>query len=211
MMKRQTVWLVSILSLMVVLSAYYLMTGDVNQMDAMNMNLTENNAAVPTEDITSTTTESTQATDAAKADATKTDATQTDSGKQAANGSIPTPVAKASSSDYFDKIKMDRDNVRSMQIEDLRNITANANNSAEQIAVANSKIEAMTEAQYTESVVEETLAAQYGNAVVLTNDNTVQVVVQAESMQPSEVVKIINTVTQQMKVPASHVRVSYQP
>ena len=31
--KRQTIWLVSMLSLMVVLSAYYLFTEDVNKLD----------------------------------------------------------------------------------------------------------------------------------------------------------------------------------
>jgi stage III sporulation protein AH len=44
--KRQTIWLVSMLSLMVVLSAYYLFTEDVNKLDLASTDTTKNPQAV---------------------------------------------------------------------------------------------------------------------------------------------------------------------
>jgi stage III sporulation protein AH len=186
-MQRQTTWMVSILTLMVVLSAYYLMTGDVRQMDVVTSDFQE--GQVKTEDITK---EVTQPGEAA-ATTEGTSATE----------------ALTVSSDFFEKYKYERDSLRQIEWTKLMDVIADAKNSeAEEIVEAQTKLDSLQSLEFTESVVEEMLSAQYGDAVVIHKEGNIQVVVQAEALTNVEVVKILDMVTQQFEVPAHRVTVS---
>jgi stage III sporulation protein AH len=189
-MQRQTTWMVSILTLMVVLSAYYLMTGDANQLNVVTSD--KNEGQVETIDITKEVTKE-------NADGL---ATQTE-GTQASDQTF------TQAGDYFISYKMQRDNLRSIQAEKLMEIISDSKNSkAEEIVEAQTKLEEMHSIDYTEKVIEEILAADYGDAVVISQNDRVKVVVQAESLSNNEVVRILNLVTEQMAVPAGKVTVS---
>jgi stage III sporulation protein AH len=193
-MQRQTTWMVSILTLMVVLSAYYLMTGDVGQMQAVTSDKNEGQVQTETVDYTQ------QTKSEGEAGAT----TQTEGA-----GATDQTFMSNQSSDFFISYKMQRDNLRSMQAEKYMDIISDSQNSkAEEIVEAQTKLEELQSLEYTEKVIEELLAADYGDAVVMTQNDHVKVVVQAESLSNNEVVKILNLVTEQMAVPASKVSVS---
>jgi stage III sporulation protein AH len=190
-MKRQTTWMVSILTLMVVLSAYYLMTGDVSQMNVVTSD--KNEGQVETIDITKEMTK--QNTDGV---ATQTEGTEV---------TDQTFLTKAG--DFFMSYKMQRDNLRQIQAGKYMDVIIDSKNSKpEDIVKAQTMLEELHSLEYTERVIEELLAADYGDAIVLSQNDRVKVVVQAESLSNNEVVKILNLVTEQMAVPASKVTVS---
>lgn len=80
--RRQTIWLVSMLSLMVVLSAYYLFTEDVNELEVASTGVKTNEIVVNTGQLDVKQPEAADAkTDAAPAADTKADAAKTDNAK----------------------------------------------------------------------------------------------------------------------------------
>ena len=95
--KRQTVWLVSMLSLMVVLSAYYLFTEDVNKVDlTSSQDLTSKEIKVDTQETaaapsgqTAPATNSTGAGDKASADASQSSGSSASAQQQGAQQADP--------------------------------------------------------------------------------------------------------------------------
>lgn len=186
-MQRQTTWMVSILTLMVVLSAYYLMTGDARQMEAVTSDSKEGQIA--TEDITQEVTQ------------------------QQANGTVVTGEGTTQtatvSSDFFEKYKYERDIQREIEASKYMDIIADSQNSkADEIVEAQNKLNEMQSIEYTEIVVEEMLSEQYGDAVVIHRDGNIEVVVRAEALSSTEVVRILDLVTQQFEIPAHRVTVA---
>lgn len=172
---------------MVVLSAYYLMTGDAGQVDVVTSETKE--GQVETVDITGEVTgEAVGGADAAETNKT---------------------LNLTSANDFFVSYKMQRENLRSIEADKYMEIISDSENSnAEEIVKAQTRLEDMMALSYAETVIEEILSAEYGDAVVISNGGFVEVVVQAEALTNIEVVKILDLVTEQMAVPAHKVQVS---
>lgn len=181
-MQRQTTWMVSILTLMVVLSAYYLMTGNTQQLTVTGET---KEGQIETANLTDQSTEQT----VGGADTTQT-------------------MEFSDAAEFFAQYKMQRNDLRSIEAQRYTNIIADANSSSEQIAEAQQKLQELQELTYTESVLEDVLAGDYGEAMVISQGGFVKVVVQAKELSKQEVVKIINLVVEQMAVPAHTVKVS---
>jgi stage III sporulation protein AH len=205
-MQRQTTWMVSILTLMVVLSAYYLMTGDVNNMKAVTSETNE--GQVETIELSGELQGENAVLGEHSGEAVVGEGAATSENGQATDLTL----GASNISDFFDKYRLDRNNFRLIQIEKLYEIISDSKNStAEQIVEAQTKIEEMTSLEYTETVIEELLAADYGDAVVMSEGNHVKVVVNAKELTSEQVVQIINMVTEQMSIPATMVSVSGVP
>lgn len=180
-LKKQTVWLLSMLTIMVVLSAYYLIQGPVEQ--------------VPV------------ATDAKGQKANPE--VQVDS-KQVVDGKKVDVNVVPGSSDYFTEAKLERDEINYKRLEDYMAVISNSDATAEAIAQAKESYEKLAEKQEVETNVESLIKALgYNEAVIITQDDRVNVIVQAEKMEPKQVVEIMNVVKQNLET--KNVVVSYKP
>lgn len=236
--RRQTIWLVSMLSLMVILSAYYLFTEDApsankpasqTQEAAGSKSNTDNGALVFPVDGTNT--------DAAGEDAGKTDqgaaaspndgsaATGTDKNAAAGksgDGSSITPSDEAvleqynnqTGTAYFDNLQMTREDNFSQQEEKLNGIIANTSKYTSDEAVqAKEQLNQLQDIEERISSLETKLHSDYDNAVVVDDDqkHIYQVVVQADKLDKGQALSIVETAMKELNVGPGQVSVKYIP
>ncbi|MBO8170360.1 MAG: SpoIIIAH-like family protein [Bacillaceae bacterium] len=193
-LKKQTVWLLSMLTIMVVLSAYYMVQGPVEQVP------------VVTEDQQS---EEGQASEIN----VQTDELSMDrmEGLETSDSDSEVAVPNQSGSDYFIAYRMERDAWQSKQMEELMSVMSDTSASSEEIAEAKEEYEELASLKDAETTVEELIKANgYQDAIVVARDDRVNVIVQAEQLDESQVVEIIGMVTQHFDVPGNNVVVSYK-
>ena len=261
--KRQTIWLVSMLSLMVILSAYYLFTEDVTPANQQANNQVEdttgtakNNAdgfeitevdgtagtATGTDGQTSGKDEGAAAATDGKAGTDKeaqggesgqTDGKQTD-GKQsdeatasgdkedsehasATDGSakpedeaVLQGISNQTGAAYFDEIQLKRMESYSKREEELNGIIADTSkHTQEETSAAVEELSRMDATEQRISSLEEKLLADYDNAVVEEENNTFKVVVQADKLDKTQAVSIVETAMKELNVTPDRVTVQY--
>ncbi|GAE91244.1 stage III sporulation protein AH [Gracilibacillus boraciitolerans JCM 21714] len=177
MLKKQTVWLLTMLSLMIVLSVYYLNApneGDLAFVDSEEQqNQTASSSAVEQMDEL--------VTDEMK------NVTEEGNVEELDTSSI-------NSNEYFTAVRMEITNKRSIEKERLEGITASSESSSEEV---NEAYEAMKEIEMLnekESILEETIKVLNGYEQVLVrnvSDNNVVVTVQTDSLSATEANEII--------------------
>lgn len=186
MMNRQTMWLVSMLTLMVVLSAYYIVTGPDNSAGPAIENVNElGNDQVPDEDQV------------------QVDIKSTDK-----------PVVSkqtSEASDYFVSYHMQRNTIREKELEGYYQVLMNPTATKEQLQNANTKIEEMNKQDKAESTLEDMIRESgYQDAVVMNDESHVDVIVQSKSLDRSQAVKIVDMVQKQLNLPATQISVAYK-
>lgn len=187
-MSRQTVWLVTMLSLMVVLSAYYIVTGPVQPANKQVMK-TENpgNIDVSIKAVDQPTTSSTT---------TKNKEVTTIKG----------------SNDYFVGYQLQRNALRSKMTEEWMKVLTDPDASKSQLNEAQGKIDGLMKVDKRESVLEELIRKEgFADAVVVSNDSHIDVVVQSKDLTRAQAVKLIGLVKEQMDVAPLNVSVAYRP
>jgi stage III sporulation protein AH len=213
--KRQTIWLVSMLSLMVVLSAYYLFTDNVNELD-LSADPAPAGTEIKVDAVTGGASES--GADAADKGAS---AGQTDNGssEKAADANaqktdeevLKQVSAKAvSGSDYFVAAQMKRTEELAKETERLIAITVDPKKSNEEVVQAQTELTKLQDLDEKVTRLEETLTKDYPNAVVLQDGGKWRVVVQAEKLEKSEGVSIIDQVTKELNITPDKVTVQYK-
>lgn len=183
MVKRQTVWLSTMMVLSLMLIGYYTMN---NQ--ASPASTTATNASSQT--LTTTPVES-NGTDANSANSTaNSSSTNSESGQM------------SSSDNWYNELQSQIDNTISQKISNYQAVIANNNASAEQITAAEKELGKETTLynglqQATAAVV----AEGYKNAVIEPDNSqtTFTVYVQAKSLSPADAVKVMNVVSQDRK------------
>ncbi|SMO40027.1 SpoIIIAH-like family protein [Melghirimyces algeriensis] len=183
-MNKQTVWLVTMLTLMVVLSAYYIVTGPVEPADQITMD----EQTSKSEDVQVKTKE--------KADKEEKD-------KKA---------SVDSDSDYFIGYQLQRSSLRSKMTEKYMDVMTDPKASKEELKKAQQKINELMKVDKTESVMEDLIREEgFRDAVVITNeDDFVDVIVQSEKMSKKQVVKLISMVKKQLDVPVDKISIAYK-
>lgn len=219
--KRQTVWLVSMLSLMVVLSAYYLFTEDVKEVDVASQQLQGNEIKV---DTTSTTTGDKKAVDTAKADTksepastkatdSKTGATATppDANKSKSDAEVLKQVSTTaqSGSDYFKTAQIKRDEELSILTEKWMTVSLDSKKSTEEVSKALNELEKIQDQEARVSNLEDLLGKDFSNALVLQEGNKWKVVVQAAKLERSEGVSIVDLVMKELNIGADKISIQY--
>jgi stage III sporulation protein AH len=186
-MNKQTVWLVTMLTLMVVLSAYYIVTGPVEP-------------AGP----------ATVSEDSGQDADVKTQEKEQPQEEKA--GAEEQAASKKAESDYFVGYQLQRNSLRSKMTEEYMQILTDPEASEKELAEARAKIDELMKVDKSESVMEELIREEgYRDVVVITNDsNFVDVIVQSEKLTNEQVVKLISLVKQHMDVSAQHVSVAYR-
>ncbi|WP_277677900.1 SpoIIIAH-like family protein [Gracilibacillus dipsosauri] len=182
MLKKQTVWLLTMLSLMVVLSIYYLNApseGDLAYFD--------------TEDV-----EGDQTTSQSLTEITNKEETTNEEAKTDEDATEEADSSTVNSDEFFAAVRMEITNQRSMEKERLEKIVSSNDASTEE---KNEAYEAMKEIEYVESkemILEDTLKSTVGYDQVLVRNmegDNIVVTVQADSLTPKEA----NTIIQHTK------------
>ncbi|CQR46790.1 Stage III sporulation protein AH [Paraliobacillus sp. PM-2] len=171
MLKKQTVWLLTMLSLMIVLSVYY-----------MNSNA-DGDFAFINEEITN--------------EETTTGNVDEGAVENESEGNVDIVNQNTDGSDeLFTMIRMDLAETRSNRMEQLREIIASSSTSTEEKNEAYDEMEEIDHISSKELIIEETLKSEnnYSDVLVRTKDNSVIVTVNAQELSDVEANNIMQMV-----------------
>lgn len=167
MLKKQTVWLLTMLSLMIVLSVYYMTSPDSEDLAYINDGQDNTNEkAVPTDS---------EANDDAEVE----------------------EISNVGQDELFTTIRMELQDKRNMEKERLTDVVASSSASAAEKDEALQEIDAIEDLASKEKILEETIvaSANYEDVLVRSDDESVTVQVKVEENLPkSEAVSIIQMV-----------------
>ncbi len=195
LLKKQTVWLLTMLSLVVVLSVYYLTSPEstkdnlVTTTEQQNNNGSNENGALMEEKSESESKpESTEKSDSKatnNGDATTETKTESDEAS----------VKITSGDEEFESLRMQIDDERAKLNEELMNKVGNTELSAEEINKAYEAVEQLSETKVKENILEGMIVSMdYDAALVRVDGNDVKVTVRADQHSPSDANKIIRLV-----------------
>ncbi|MEC5422288.1 SpoIIIAH-like family protein [Virgibacillus sp. C22-A2] len=185
MLKKQTVWLLTMLSLMIVLSVYY---------------------------MTSPTNEDLAYIDSGQSDSEET--MTTDSNEADTNGGDDAEVSDITNlgqDELFTTIRMELQDERSMKKDRLTDVVASSSSSADEKEEALKDIDVLENISTKETILEESIlgASDYQDVLVRSDNDKVHVHVKVEQLSKSEVVNIMQMVRDEFgEVP---VDVNFQP
>ncbi|MGC5324414.1 SpoIIIAH-like family protein [Brevibacillus sp. SYSU BS000544] len=205
LLRKQTVWLLTMLAVMVVLSGYYLVKGPNQQMPALG-DKTKQEAPLTGVEV------STEETDLPGVEATPVEGqgptietpTSTESNVDAS--SLP-----ETASDYFQGYRMKREAMLQQQKDEQMEIMTNGEATPQAIAEAKAKHEELSNLETKTLAMEELLKAKgYKDAIVYVQDKNVDVIVQKDKLQAQEVVDVIALAKQHFQVSGSNVTVRFK-
>ncbi|XEC92849.1 SpoIIIAH-like family protein [Paenibacillus tarimensis] len=199
--KRQTVWLVSMLSLMVILSAYYLFTDDANPKDMMQ-GASHNGV-----------TEATAGTNGGP--------TVTEVGQNSQSGTIEDEqeVLKkfeeswtaATGGDAINQQLMARNDSFMTEYERLLSIINDTSVKPEDGVAAAEQLSMLEEKDAKITSIEEQLVAEFGKAVIAEENDSYKVVVQSDKLERSQADSIIMMVMDTLDVTPDKISIQYIP
>ncbi|MFF2887703.1 SpoIIIAH-like family protein [Paenibacillus sp. NPDC057967] len=199
--KRQTIWLVSMLSLMVVLSAYYLFTQDLNDADKLS-------SEKPGENVT-------EVAGGDKGQFVVDEVQQGDSdGISLANKKILEQIEREgyAQGSIFSDLLAKREQQYSQEENRIMTVLADVSNiSSEDSAVAATELAQLEEKNSRITALESELMKQYEIALVSQENDRYKVVVTSEKLEKKEAASIIDQVMTVMEVSPNQVSVQYVP
>lgn len=188
LLKKQTVWLLTMLSLVVVLSVYYLTSPESTENTAtteQQLNNNENENAALLDDQS----ESTDKSDV------KMEEQQSDVSSDVKTESNEATVKITSGDDEFEAMRIQIDEERAKLSEELTNKVGNTNLSTEEINKAYEAIEHLSEAKVQENILEGMIVSMnYDAALVRVDGKDVKVTVRADEHSPESANQIIRLV-----------------
>ncbi|MBT2605174.1 SpoIIIAH-like family protein [Peribacillus frigoritolerans] len=194
LLKKQTVWLLTMLSLVVVLSVYYLTAPEEN---AADMTATEQMEQEGNK--TESKTEN-------KAETKGENKSEKETSKNTEGSSVT-----IASGDEFESLRMQIEDERAKLNEELTAKMGNTELSAEERDEAYAKIEQLSETKVKENIIENLIVAMDYNAALVRVDGTdVKVSVKADKQTKTEANNIIRLVRKEVS-DAQNVVVDFQP
>ncbi|RDW19158.1 stage III sporulation protein AH [Oceanobacillus arenosus] len=169
MLKKQTVWLLTMLSLMIVLSVYYILGGNNNDNLAfINDGQSDQNQSVPTDS---------EATDSE------------------GNAKV-TGVESSSQDEIFTSIRMKVTENRDMKLERLNDVLAASSSSVSEKNEAKEEIDKIGTIETKEKILEETILnnAEYDDVLVRVDNDKVHVQVLVDQLSATEADNIMQLV-----------------
>ncbi|MBN8236589.1 SpoIIIAH-like family protein [Halobacillus kuroshimensis] len=181
MVKKQTVWLLTMLSLLIVLSVYYMTSPENGEM-----------AFIQEEDWAEMTSEEAE-------------------GENVETAGDGTVISQISTDELFSAIRLDMKNQRDQVQEQLSEIVASSDFTTEEKNEALEKMETIKTNQSKESIIENTIlaSAQYDDVLVRAEDDVVHVTVKAQELSKEETNQIIQMVSDEFG--HKQVQVQFQP
>jgi stage III sporulation protein AH len=207
MLRKQTVWLLTMLAVMVVLSGYYLVKGPNDQMPALSEEQQQE------EPIAGVEVES-QQTDQPAPEATPVEGQNSALPNQAegsADSADQALTVTDTTSDVFQGYKMKRDALLQQQKDEQLAIMSNSEATPQAVAEAKAKYEELSTLENATISLEELLKASgYKDAVVYVQNDKATVIVQKDKLDANEVVSIISQAKQHLNIPATNVTVQFK-
>lgn len=194
LLKKQTVWLLTMLSLVVVLSVYYMTTPESPQSNVAVVDQQEENTnkEVVKED----------AKEPAKEDTKKENAKSTTESK--------TTVSNVESDELFTALRLELIDERSKLKEELQEVAASKNVSATEVSKAMDKIDQLSELAEKEAVIETLIKSKgYEDALVRADGSEVNITVKTEKHSKAKANEIIQLVKKELG--QKEVAVEFQP
>ncbi|MFC7060590.1 SpoIIIAH-like family protein [Halobacillus seohaensis] len=178
MVKKQTVWLLTMLSLLIVLSVYYMTSPDNGEMAFIQDNEWGEGENIDVDGETST---------------------------------EDTVTSGFSTEELFASIRLDKQSERDQKTEQLSEIVASSDYSADEKNDAMEEMETLQETASKESILENTIRASvpYEDVLVRAEDDVIQVTVKAEELTKSETREIMQMVFDEFG--QKQVEVKFQP
>ena len=175
LLKKQTVWLLTMLSLVIILSVYYVTTPVETQNQLANTSGEEK--------------ESGNAVDGG-VDGTESEPNKTETTKDGDETSVN------DSDSSFESLRMEITDERNQMIEDLTIMVSNTDLSAEERNEANEEIKSIRKLKETEELLETLIKSMnYDEALVQVDGNLVKVTVKTEKMstaKANEIIRLVN-------------------
>ncbi|EEL21248.1 Stage III sporulation protein AH [Bacillus cereus Rock1-3] len=200
MLKKQTVWLLTMLSLVVVLSVYYVTTPDKMNTaspatgEKIGQEKQGTDKAVTNETPNKETTKETPSKETPNKETTnkETDKKENAKKKQVKRGD----VSVQSSDENFTALRMQMEDKRSAEREKLQNVIKSSNATAEERSKAKDGMDAIATMETKEGLLETVIKAQggYKDALVRADGTDIRVTVKAAKHSQKEANKIIQLV-----------------
>jgi stage III sporulation protein AH len=193
--RRQTIWLVSMLSLMVILSAYYLLTEQANPAGKKS--------------------ELSSSSDQDGIRVTEIDPPQ---GEEAMGGAplseeeVLESMKQSSGQAFFDQVELDRRTWFDREHERLSTIISDtANHTQEEAAAAVEELSRLEEMDERITSLQTKLLSNYENAAVEMEENRYKVIVQADALNKRQAVDIVDLAVKELGITPDQVAVQYVP
>ena len=202
-LKKQTVWLLTMLSLIIVLSVYYMTSpGQTN----------DDFAYVEEEEMTEAENEASEASGDAETIINIEEASEIDYTSGAAEETETGVISSISSEDLFTSIRLDREVTRGKMLEQYTNIIASSDAGAELQAQALENRDKLLTLEQKESMLETLIRAKgYQDVLVITdqNEKEVKIIVQADELSREQANEILLMANEQLG--EKTVAVGFQP
>lgn len=110
---------------------------------------------------------------------------------------------------YFTTSKLDRENIYSQMLETYQEIYNNTNSSSEQKNEAIKEITKINERRNAIMIAENLVIAKgFEDIVIFANENSVSVIIKAQSLEPEQIAQIQNIVSRELEVGAEIINIS---
>lgn len=208
--KRQTIWLVSMLSLMVILSAYYLFTEDVTPVDnASGITDTNPAGAAKTGGTNVDGLEITQVDTVSGQEALFDEHSSSESGLSPEDQAVINNLGNLKGSQLLDQIQLQRMEQRDKEAVRLQAIIADTKNATpEEAQDASEQLTMLEDMDERITALESKLLQQFDNAVVEEKDaNNYKVIVLSDQLDKKGAVNIVELATSELKVTPDRVSV----
>lgn len=220
-MSKQTVWLITMLSIMVVLSAYYIVTGPVepadNMVDSGETDTTDNgDVDVSTEETSPLKmtlfgpddAEDIEATDEGKASEDSKDNEDEASSATQGNADMMTAAGK----DYFLKRQLERQTINSQLIDKYTAAITDPELEEAKLQETKQKLEDLQTSISQIDEMEELIRGEgFNDALVVSDNGQYDITVQADELTRAEVIDVMELINEKMNIAATKLTVSYHP
>ncbi|MEC1290887.1 stage III sporulation ratchet engulfment protein SpoIIIAH [Bacillus mojavensis] len=214
MLKKQTVWLLTMLSLVVVLSVYYIMSPESkNAVQMQSEKSPSDSGEIATEKTPAKEdTKEKNGTETEKEDGTKgTKDSSSDKETSAEASEKGTVVTETADDDLFTTYRLDLEDARSKEREELNAIVSSDDATAKEKSEAYDKMTALSEAEGTEKQLETLIKTQgYEDALVNAEGDKINITVKSDKHSKSKATAIIDLVAKEIKT-MKDVAVTFEP
>lgn len=220
MLKKQTVWLLTMLSLVVVLSVYYVTSPEggtsnmvMNEENQKSNETADKEAQTQTEDEVALEEQATEETPAqettedTKAEDAKTEEVKTEDKTKAEESKVQTEkledgteISSIESDELFTELRLQVEDQRSEMKEQLQSIVASKDTTTDEKNAAYDEMDALDEAANKEEILETLIKSQgYDDALVRADGTNVKITVKASEHDKSSANKIMALVRDEME------------
>lgn len=207
MLRKQTVWLLTMLAVMVVLSGYYLVKGPESQVPALGQDQLQLEDGSLSQVIVESKETDLPAPDAAAVEGKGTES----AGQEQDSAAKETATLTDTPSEIFTGYKMKREAQTQQQKDEQLSIMGSPDATPQAVAEAKAKYEELSNLESATMAAEEMLKASgYKDAVIFTQNDKVTVIVQKGEGSYEEAVNIISNVKQHLNVPANNITVQFK-